>query len=458
MSSRQGASALQKSMLYGVVRATLAALAIIAGAPTTAVAAVPDYHGVQLHSLWWDSSSSDMDRELDLSRDAHANVVRVDVSWSSLETGGDGQFSQWYVDKLDRFMAGANARGMKVIATLFESPCWASSAPDSLKQGCQGDYWNRGVTEYPPINDADYAKIARWVTSRYGADLAALEIWNEPNMADGRFWVSDHPAQRYAQLVKAAYPQAKAGDPSVPVLAGALAFSDRPFLAALYAAGIKGSYDGLSIHAYSEARGPRETAAAQFLPYTFTGGLQSMHAAQSAAGDPTPIWVTEFGWTSGAGKWHVDDNAKARFVADAFGALGDLPWVKAASVYNLRDKGTDPGDFEDNFGLVRRDFTPKPAYAALKTVLGGGQWAGPAGVAATPETPITLRLRSRGGVLYAGGLAPASRVVHLKLSGSCRRRAGRRLSVKVGAGGRWQRRIDRPARIAGCRLVATVHP
>ena len=227
----------------GIARTALVALVLFAFPPAGA-SALPDYRGVQLHSLWWDSSDQDMDRELDLARDAHSNVVRVDVSWSSLETAGEGQLSQWYVDKLDRFVAGADARGLKVIATLFDTPCWASSAPDSLKQGCQGAFWDRGVTNYPPLDDSKFANIAKWVTSRYGSKLGALEIWNEPNLGDGRFWISDDPAGRYAELVKAAYPAAKAGDPSVPVLAGALAFSDRPFLESLYAHGIKGFYDG----------------------------------------------------------------------------------------------------------------------------------------------------------------------------------------------------------------------
>ena len=77
------------------------ALALVLAAP--AGAAGPELRGVQLHSLWWESSDADMDRELDMAQRAGANVVRVDVSWSSLESGGKGQHSPWYVSKLDRF-------------------------------------------------------------------------------------------------------------------------------------------------------------------------------------------------------------------------------------------------------------------------------------------------------------------------------------------------------------------
>ena len=61
---------------------------------------------------------------------------------------------------------------------------------------------------------------------------------------------------------------------------------------------------------------------------------------------------------------------QARFIKGAFATLEREPNVKAAVVYNLREKGTNP-DFEDNFGLVKRDFTPKPGYNALKASLTG---------------------------------------------------------------------------------------
>jgi hypothetical protein len=45
--------------------------------------------------------------------------------------------------------------------------------------------------------------------------------------------------------------------------------------------------------------------------------------------------------------------------------------VKAAIVYNLRDKGTAPDSMEDNFGLVGRDFAPKAGYFAPRSALTG---------------------------------------------------------------------------------------
>jgi len=342
------------------------AIGLLAAAP--AGAAGPELRGVQLHSLWWESSNADMERELDLARDAGANVVRVDVSWSSLETGGRGRFSPWYVKKLDRFIEGAHRRGLKVLTTLLASPCWASSAPQSLRQGCSDDWWNRTeIHMYPPDEPRHYADAARWMTSRYGRKLAALEIWNEPNLEGDRFWIAPDEPRAYAELLKASYAAAKAGHPAVPVLAGALAYGNDAWVRALYAEGIKGHYDGLSLHPYNVGR-PRAGA---------WSGIEWARRLQRQAGDRAPLWLTEFGWSTcrpGSG-WCVGRGNQARMIGAGFTALKAEANVKAAIIYNLRDKGTSADSMEDNFGLVSRDFRPKAGYFALRRALRGGRAA-----------------------------------------------------------------------------------
>jgi hypothetical protein len=348
------------SRRVGLLASLLALAFILVSATVNASAAQTQYRGVMLHSLWGDSTDADMDHELDMASAAGSNVVRVDVAWSSLETGGKGALSQWYVDKLDRFVAGAQSRGMKVLADLWSTPCWASSAPDSLKQNCDGSWWDRGVQLYAPTDPTDFGNIAKWVTSRYGSKLAALEVWNEPNNPSGQFWKTtngDLPGA-YAGLVKATYPLAKAGDPNVPVIVGSLSGTDRTFLRSLYADGIKGSEDGIAVHPYNDSRG--------------FGGLTALHGDMVAQGDNNPVYVTEFGWPTGSdSQWHVSDTDQSTDIRNGYADLGQLPWVALASLYNLRDKGTDPSDMEQNFGVVRRDYSPKPAYAALTDALNG---------------------------------------------------------------------------------------
>ncbi len=349
----------------------LAALALVVFAGRTApnASASPPYRGVQLHSLWWDTTYAQMYRDLHYASIADATAVRVDVAWSSLQTDGPRRFSSWYVHKLDAFMHGARARGMKVIATLYSTPCWASSSPPVLKAGCTGDWWNRGVTAFPPANDADFARIARWVTARYGRDLAALEIWNEPDAGGQPFWRTPHPAVDYAQLLRAAYPAARRGDPSVPVLAGALASCDRRFLQQLYRAGIKGFYDGLSVHPYVEGSPYAAVPTGSTPEWTFGPGLRWIHALQRASGDRAPIWVTEFGWST-VSTGAVSSSLQARYILGAFSILKGLRYVRSAIVYNLRDTGGDRAGVQDNFGLLDPGFAPKPGFWAFAHSMG----------------------------------------------------------------------------------------
>jgi hypothetical protein len=333
----------------------------------------PALRGVQLHSLWYDVSYANMDRELDLAAAAGSTVVRIDVVWGSLETTGKGQLEGTYEARLAHFMKEAAARGMKVVATLWSTPCWASTAPESLKQGCTGAWWDRGVGAYPPKDPADYAAIAHWLTATYGDDLAALEIWNEPNNAlPGNAWQARDKVASYAALVRAAYPAAKRGDPRVPVIIGALSFADKPFLEALYAAGLGAYEDGISVHPYNEWRDPADPWQPEWRKYTFTSGLQWVHDAMVAHGDSSKIWVTEFGWTIGTGdRWTVTPEQQAAYVAGAFDILAGLDYVAEADVYNLVATSADPASFEGGFGLLNADYSPRPAYAALTAALHG---------------------------------------------------------------------------------------
>jgi len=341
-----------------LLRALACTFAILA-LSSAAAAAAPQYRGAQIHCLWSSVSSADMTAELNALQSAGANVLRVDVGWATLEYA-KGRYDPTYLAKLDALSAGAQARGIKLIATLWQTPPWASS----------GGAWNDA-----PSDPADYGAFARFITARYSSELAAVEAWNEPEI-NNNLLASDLPAT-YTQMVKAFYAGAREGDPAVAVLAGSLAYADVPFLQALYADGIAGHYDGISVHPYADGAAPGNIA----VTHSFLGGIQTLHAAQQAAGDGAPIWVTEFGWPVGTSPGANSEQQQAEYVEQAFAILDGLPYVTGATVYQLRDMETDPANPEDNFGLLRQNFEPRPAYAAFTAAM-----QAPAGTIA-PVTP-----------------------------------------------------------------------
>ena len=463
--------------------AAVAALALAAPAQ----ASHPPARGAVTHPLWDSVDPADSARELDLLVEAHATTVRIDMGWSTLEAAGQGQRDAGYIRRADTFFAQARARGLEVVVTLWTTPCWASSAPADLKQGCAGAWWTRGVDKYPPADPATYAAAASWVARRWGPDIAALEVWNEPNWHD--YFRSDDPAVDYARLLQAAYPAVKRESPGTQVLGGSILMADRPFLEGLYAAGARGSFDALSMHAYGFNRGPYDPYdpyAAKYGPkYSYANGPPAMREAMVAAGDAGKgIWLTELGWSSchpGTNFWCVTQDEQARYVADAFRMIHERwPWVGGAFVYNLRNKGPDPEGRESQMGLVHDDFTPKPSYASFAAALGDLDRPDPP----APEPPAarsrpaarrrrTRRRRPRPAVFAdpdpgplasspsgpaPDAVAPALSRVAVTPRRIASRRAARRASVgwRLSESAAIDLRLERrlPGRMAGRRCVA----
>jgi hypothetical protein len=422
--------------------ASLACLVALALALTGSAAAnAPPLRGAVTHPLWADSSVADFDRELDLLAAAGANTVRIDLGWSSLEPDAKGQHAQWYVDKADTFLAHARARGLRTIVTLFTTPCWASSAPDTIKQGCAGNWWEREVGFYPPTNPADFADAAAFVAQRWGDSMSAIEIWNEPNYD---FWFrSAVPAVDYAAMLRAAYTRIKQVKPALPVLGPAMLASDGPFLEALYAQGVRGYFDGLSLRPFNQGRSPYDSTVPPLgLPHVYLLGVPWIRSIMVAHGDAAKrMWFTEVGWSScapGPNIWCITQDLQARYVADAFRIIRDRwDYVQAVTVYNLRNKGTDPLDRETQMGLVHRDFTPKPSYFAFRDVLAEmarQPYPLPPAAPADVKRPVLSRLKvfvRRGGrrLVVTYRLSERARV-SLRLARAAERRRCRRRCVR----------------------------
>jgi len=82
------------------------------------------------------------------------------------------------------------------------------------------------------------------------------------------------------------------------------------------------------------------------------------------------IWATEWGAPTGASATSVTEAEQAQLVTAVLTKLKAWRWAGPSFFYSFRDKGTDPANREDNFGLVRRDWSQKPAYEAFRSTVG----------------------------------------------------------------------------------------
>jgi hypothetical protein len=335
--------------------------------------------GTQWHATWASETDATRARELDMFEAKDVRWVRIDVGWKMLEPHRDQIDTAWAVPFVERQIDAARAHGAKVMITFWQTPGWANGG--------------RSATT-PPNDPNDYAEALAWAVKRWGGKVDAWQVWSEPNL--DAFWSTEDPVQ-YTQLLKKAYVAAKAANPAAVIVFGGTMYVDVAWIRRAYDAGAKGHFDVMAVHPYmGKADAPPE------LPDT--GEIWNMmhvdalETLMSARGDGhKPIYFTEFGWsvhgeTSTTPPWQlgVTEAQQADYLARAVALVRSRwPQVDVMIWYNSRDKST--GDIhQDGFGLMRRDFSPRPVMNAI-----AGLQPDAAAPAPAPGAEVRVELRAQ---------------------------------------------------------------
>jgi hypothetical protein len=429
MSRLSGRRSVRRALSRLTSLAAVFAAAAAVAAPTQAHAG-RHMAGVQSHVLWGAVSIDEMDRQLDTMKRANVAITRVDVGWASVEQDGKGNINWDYVHRLDHLVEGANARGIKLLLTYMATPCWASSAPSSLKDDCRGAWWGRDVQNFAPRHASDFAESFGWAVKRYGNRVYSWEVWNEPNQ---EYFFRSGTVGDYASMVRAAYRAAKAADPRPIIVAGSLSESDFEWTEALYDRGVKGHFDAWSVHPYSADRDPLNTQVSS-PRYSFRSGVPAVRDVMRRHGDRKPIWLTEFGYSTcnvrGAASWQncVDKDTQARYLKRAFLKMREWGDVPVGIWFNLKNTTYDEGDRVGNYGLLTQDDHEKPAFDAFRDVArrlegdgggGGGRPTDP-GPDPKPRPPLrkpraVVHVARRGHEITVRGRAPKRQIAKLLL-------------------------------------------
>ena len=296
---------------------------------------LPDgFFGVQTH---FGQFRPGVDQLLERITGAGATWIRDEVYWSEIEKKkGVFEFPPQY----DGYLKAARARGIRVLLIL--------------------DFGNglySGSEKGAPATDAErdaFARYCREVVKRYGPlGVRHFEVWNEPNAS--MFWKPRPNPAEYARLLEAAYKACKDADPGSTVLGCSTAGTDVDFVSGVLAAGAGRSMDAMSFHPYRQPSPPEENLLAD------TARLKALAPEK-------PLWITEIGYPSHTGAAGVDEETQADYLARTFLLARTSPSIKRVFWYDFQNDGEDPGEAEFNFGIVRKDGTPKPAFAALKTL------------------------------------------------------------------------------------------
>jgi hypothetical protein len=331
------------------------------------------------HMVLWESPA-ERQAEMDHIAASGAKWFAMDIDWASIQP----KRGAWNWGPTDAVVRDARARGLQIIGTLAYSPRWAvgPSCPPA-------------TTHCFPAKPEHFARFAREAALRYGnaspnaglrSSITTWQIWNEANHYP--FVQPTVDVAFYTEMLKQAYVAIHVADFWTTVLAGGTAPApDDPggrdmqpvtFLRGIYAYGGGASFDAFAHHPYSFPCSPlfsapwnafQQTAALYYTMAQFGQGVKKVWGTESGAPTGGDVGVCPGG--PGAS---VTEAVQAWFVHEYL--WGWTEWFKAFTGpliwFSIRDNGLNPWVRDDNFGLLRRNFSQKPSYQVFSAMMRGG--------------------------------------------------------------------------------------
>jgi hypothetical protein len=253
-----------------------------------------------------------------------ARMARFNVWWDRVERS-PGEY-EW--SEVDEQFRSVRATGMIPVPALFRTPPWASS--------------DSGRLDRPPRREAydEYARFVRALVERYRPRYVG--IWNEPN---NHAWWGHWPVEDYEKLFRRVRRELTGVDVE---------------LLAVDTAPVSGWQAYL--RAFLRRVGGRYLISQHIYPRHLHGVARDMAMQWRTArriANGRRLWVTELGILS----TKVGERRQADILAHA-----TMMIESPVMVYSLVDH---PEKFEwtIGFGVMSHDFSPKPAYHALKQTI-----------------------------------------------------------------------------------------
>jgi|GEM_PF-1610367 len=215
------------------------------------------------------------------------------------------------------------------------------------RYGPGGSFWS----ENPELDASRYA-------------ITTIELGNEP-------YFGGMSAAEYADAVRPTLEEVhNLGLPVKVVLDSRVYGDDTSWMDTLYRRipDLNSLFYAFADHPYWYGHDPAESSPAG--PFDRIQTLRARMAEQGAGGKP--IFITEYGEsTAGCGGECVGEDTQAEHLGRMIDAVAGHPeWgVELLCVYQLRDRGSDSGERELEFGLLRQDGSPKPSYQVVESAM-----------------------------------------------------------------------------------------
>ncbi|MEN6578470.1 MAG: hypothetical protein ABFD90_19145 [Phycisphaerales bacterium] len=302
-----------------------------------------------------------LDRNIESIQRAGIVSIRDEVGWGSVERE-KGRLVM--PERFDAYVRRAAAEGLNVLLILDYA----------------NGFYDDGDRPRSPEAIEGFCRYSEFVVKHFGKSVRLYEVWNEWDIGIGlpSRCNKGGSSEDYVKLLQAVYPRIKSADPGVTVIAGACTSGavKGGWLEEIVKLGAVASCDAISIHSYNYSdrfpeRGPEACSV-------WMTGVQDMLRRHNEGRD-VPFYVTEMGWPTHVTKHGTDPQLSASYLARFYLLARTSPSFAGIWWYDFQDDGWNPQYNEDNFGLVRPDLTPKPAYhvlADIAPVVAKGQFAG----------------------------------------------------------------------------------
>ncbi len=355
--------------------------------------------------------------------------IKQQFPWAEIEYRVDPNRPFWDVknnqnawDKFDQIVDMAQQYGVRIIARIDSTPPWARPTDPATLKALQDQGLDPAKAPPSPEHMEDFGRFIRTFVERYRGRVAAIQVWNEPNLK--REWATGRPvnAGEYVEMLRVAYTAAKEADPNIIVLAAPLATTNETkdnlretdYLQQMYDAGAKLYFDVMAANAYGKDYPPEDPPSPGKLNFRRVELLRQVMEKNGDAGKP--IWFNEYGWNASPASmppekllWgRVTPDQQAEYTVRGIEyARQHWPWAGVFTIWYLRQVGDIPPDqSEYYFALVSPDFVVSSAYSAVQAmarrdeqIATKGEWGPLASpVHADPRWQIRLNPAVPGGV------------------------------------------------------------
>lgn len=224
---------------------------------------------------------------------------------------------------------------------------------------------------------ANWTSLIRTLLARFGHQLDALQITNEPNLkgvpgaADG-----DQPNILVALVEGVLAAREMVEQVGAPVQIGFSAVPAPPGVDFWQRLGAQGKGDfAAALHyvgydLYPDVFGPPvPLESMEATVRTLLQQLRTVHLPAAGIPDTVAIRITENGWPTGPDRSEETQARVLETVIRTIHALRESLYITHYELFGLRDADSaQPGKFY-RFGLLHDDYTPKPAFETYRRLI-----------------------------------------------------------------------------------------